>query len=162
MTYDWSKVSPLKQPIQTTSEDVIFSGHGAYTFHGETTVPKGVEFWTLAVPAASIADATGQMLESMQKISMLGITTATPGRLATITPTVYAAGATLPNYVLQAPNGLVLKPNGPHLLGVTGDTSLSELWQRVAPFVKPGKTVRCFWAACTAVEGARNQMVLAQ
>lgn len=162
MNYEWRNVTPLEQPIQTTGEDVILSGHGAYTFNGETTVPDGIEFHTLAVPAASIADATGQMLESMQKITMLGITTGTPGTLATMVPTVYSAGAKVPNYVLQAPNDLRLTPNGPHLLGVTEDTLLSALWQRVIPFVKAGKTVRCFWAACSAVDGAKNQMVLAK
>jgi hypothetical protein len=42
-------------------------------------------------------------------------------------------------YVLQAPNGITLKPGGPHVLGVTQDTYLSDLWQRVKPFLQQGK-----------------------
>jgi hypothetical protein len=63
-------------------------------------------------------------------------------------------------YVLQAPNGITLKPGGPHVLGVTQDTYLSDLWQRVKPFLQQGKTIRCFWAACTAIDGASNPVVV--
>lgn len=160
MTLDWSKVTPLKTPIQTTGDDVIFSGHGEYKFGGETTVPQGVELWLLAPPAASIADSTGQALENMSKISMLGLKNQHSDVLITVTPSLYQAGQKVPDYVLQAPDGIHLKPGGPHLVGVLKDTNLSDLWQRLTPFHKKGKVIRCFWAACTAIDGASNPVVL--
>lgn len=160
MTLDWQNVNNLASPIQTTGDDVIFSGHGAYRYDGETTVPAGVEFWLLAPPGASIADSTGQALEDMKKISMLGIKKTGDDILINNTPIVYSAGSLVPNYVLQAPRGIVIKPGGPHILGVESDTKLSDLWIRVQPFIKSGKTIRCYWAACTAITGATNPVVL--
>ena len=62
MTLDWSHVRKLKHPIQTTGLDVIFSGHGTFEYTGETIVPEGFEFWVLAPPGATIADARVQEL----------------------------------------------------------------------------------------------------
>ena len=45
------------------------------------------------------------------------------------------------------------------MLGVEKATALSELWKRVRLFGRPGKTTRCFWCACAAINGAQNQMV---
>ncbi|MGZ5006496.1 MAG: putative adhesin [Methylobacter sp.] len=160
MTLDWTNVTNLGSPIQTTGDDVIFSGHGAYQFDGETTVPAGVEFWLLSPPGASIADSTGQALEDMTKINKLGIKNVGSDILINNTPIVYRAGSSAPDYILQAPRGIVIKPGGPHILGVESDTKLSDLWARVQPFIKPGQTIRCYWAACTALTGATNPVVL--
>ena len=162
MALDWTNVRQLDTPLQTTGDDVIFSGHGALVLLGkktETAVPKGIELWLLAPPAASIADASGQALESMQKITRIGIQNAPGEALSTMLPIRYKAGEMAPNYVLQAPDGITLKPKGPHVLGVTADTELANLWDRVTPFIKPDKTVRCFWAACTAIDGAGNPTI---
>jgi len=163
MAYDWSKVPPLSPPLQTTGNDAIFSGHGALTnTTATTTVPPGVEMWFLSPPGASIADPTGQALENMTKITKLGLLNPGSTVLIPAPPTRYAAGQQVPDYTLYAPNGLVLKPGGPHLLGVTQATLLSALWPRLAPFIKPGQTLRCFWAACTEILGAKNPIVVFQ
>jgi hypothetical protein len=163
MPYDWSNVPPLSPPLQTTGNDVIFSGHGALpSSTATTTVPAGVEMWFLSPPGASIADPTGQALESMTKITKLGLLNQGSTVLVPSPPTRYAAGQQVPDYTLYPPNGIVLKPGGPHLLGVTEATRLSALWPRLAPFLKPGQTLRCFWAACTAIDGAKNQVILFQ
>jgi hypothetical protein len=162
MPLDWSKVALLNPPLQTTVHDAIFSGHGTLSPApptGTTTVPPNVEIWFLSPPAASIDDAAGQALENMALIKQLGIKNPGSDQLITVTPIRYTAGHQVPNYTLQAPTGIVLKPGGPHLLGVVVDTTLSDLWARLAPLVKPGVTLRCFWAACTSVAGAKNQVV---
>ena len=40
----------------------------------------------------------------------------------------------------------------PHIIGVEADTHLSDLWQRVTPFIKPNETVRVIWAACSTID----------
>jgi hypothetical protein len=162
MALDWKNVKDLKPALQTTINDVILSGHGALTNIGVTTVPANMELWVLAPPGASIADATGQALENMTKITRLGIKNPGNDVLITDTPIVYTAGKEVPDYVLQAPRGIVINPAGPHVIGVEKDTNLSALWVRVAPFIKQGMTVRVFWAACTAMAGAKNQVVVYQ
>jgi hypothetical protein len=162
MALDWKNVRDLKPALQTTSTDVILSGHGYLATTETTVVPPGIEFWVLAPPGASIADATGQALEDMSLISKLGIKNPGSDVLVNNIPVVYREGSKAPNYILQAPNGIVIKPGGPHIIGVTSDTALIELWQRVAVFVKPGQVIRCFWAACTAMAGAKNQVVVYQ
>lgn len=162
MNMDFSKISPLVPPILTTGNDVIFSGHGAFTAVGDTTVPEGVEFYMVAPLGATITDSLGQALESMEKITKLGIYSSTTRELSKVIPVIYKAGTKAPNLTLQAPNGIILNPGGPHLIGVTQDTKLSDLWVRLAPFIKHGQTIRVFWAACTAISGARNQTVYYQ
>ncbi|QJE01949.1 hypothetical protein HH212_19590 [Massilia forsythiae] len=152
----------MKHPIQTTGLDVIFSGHGTFEYTGETIVPEGFEFWVLAPPGATIADATGQALENRDLISMLGIKNPSSNVLVSDTPVHYAAGEKAPNYLLHPPRGIHLKPGGPHIIGVESPTSLSALWQRAEPFRIEGGIVRCFWAACTAIEHAKNPLVLAR
>ena len=162
MPYNWSNVKKLGETIQTTGEDVMLSGHGSYdSRHGETQVPEGVEFRVVAPLGASIADSLGQALEDMQPINYLGLKNPGSNDLISVPAvTVYRAGSMAPDYTLHAPRGIVIKPGGPHVLGVEADTQLSALWIRVAPFLKPGKTVRVYWAACTAIDGAKNQVVL--
>lgn len=162
MSLNWKNVRPLEHPLQTTPQDVILSGHGALKKVGMTLVPLGVELWVLAPPGASIADSTGQALENMTKITKLGLKIPNSVMLITDTPVVYTAGQQVPDYTLQAPRGIHINPLGPHVIGVEKDTLLSELWIRVAPFIRAGKTLRCFWAACTAMDGATNPVVLYQ
>lgn len=164
MSKSLNDVSNLSTPIQTTSADVIISGHGAYTHSGETTVPDGFELWVLGPPGASISDPLGGALESGTRITKLGIQSPTTHEWSPVVPTVYAAGTKAPDYSLYAPRGLQLKPGGPHLIGVEGSSGqkLSTLWARVQPFAKPGKKVRVFWAACSAIAGAKNQVVCHQ
>jgi hypothetical protein len=162
MSLNWNKISPLPLPITTTPSDVMLSGHGAFLFNGNTTVPSGMEFWVMAPPGASISDSLGQALESMAKITKLGIYSQQTNELSPISPVIYKSGQTVPNYILQSPNGITLKPGGPHLIGVSSSTMLSELWARVAPFSIKNKTIRVFWAACSAIDKAENQIVYYQ
>jgi hypothetical protein len=162
MTLDWSKVAPLAKPIQTNAADVVCSGHGAFTYKGNTNVPAGIEFWTLAPPGASLADSAGQALESGARITKVGLKNPNSDVLITNTPIVRSAGQEVPNYILQAPRGIIIKPGVAHLIGVEQDTTLEALWPRILAFAKPGVTIRCFWAACTVLDGATNPVVLVQ
>lgn len=160
LTLNWSGVAPLSPPLTTTPDDVILSGHGAFKFHGETPVPQGFEFWQLAPLGASIADSLGQSLESMKEIVKLGLKNRGSTNLITMFPIIYGAGEMAPNLILQAPRGIIIKPGGPHVIGVEIDTPLSDLWVRVEPFRKEGEVVRVFWAACSVILGAKNPVVL--
>lgn len=162
MSYNWNGVQPLSNPIQTNGNDVILSGHGAFNFNGMTIVPQGIEFWSLAPPAASIADSLGQALENRTMINYLGIINSGNNTVMTTQPFIYKAGMSVPNYTLYPPDGLKIAPGGPHIIGVASQQSLNNLWANVQPFVKPGQTIRVFWAACTAVAGAKNQVVIYQ
>jgi hypothetical protein len=160
MPFNWSDISPLSPPLKTTGEDVILSGHGSFEFNGETQVPAGVELWVLAPPGGSISDDLGGALESMEVIHKLGVVSPTTHSLSPIPPTRYVAGKSAPNYTLHPPRGIVVKPGGPHIIGSEKDTNLADLWARVQPFVKAGKTTRVFWAACSALSGAKNKVVI--
>jgi hypothetical protein len=162
MALDWTNVKILNRPLQTTGNDVIFSGHGRLSTTGTTTVPPQMELWVLAPPGATIADETGQDLENMMRITQLGIKNPGSDVLINDTPIVYTAGMQPPNYVLSAPRGIHITPGGPHVIGVEEDTRLSDLWVRAQPFMRPGKVLRCFWAACTAMRGAKNPVILAR
>ncbi len=158
--YNWSGVAKLKPPIQTTSDDVVLSGHGAFRFDGETIVPDGFECWLLAPLGAGIADSLGQAIESKTKITKLGLKNVGSTDLITVNPIVYGAGEAMPNLVLQPPRDIVIKPGGPHVIGVEETTPLADLWQRVIPFRKTGKVVSVYWAACSVIAGATNPVVL--
>lgn len=160
MSYDWTNVKPLASPIKTNSNDVILSGHGALASSGTTIIPIGVELWIMAPPGATIEDELGQALESQTAISYLGIANPGSNILINNTPVVYRSGVSVPDYILSPPNGITIKPGGPHIIGVTSNQNLSNLWARVTPLLLPGKTTRVFWAACTAIAGAKNQMVV--
>ena len=62
--------------FQTTSDDIVLSGHGATLPQsaGVTKVPNGVEFITFGPPGSSITDQLGQMLEGGHYISNLFVT----------------------------------------------------------------------------------------
>ena len=160
MALDWKNVKQLQPPLQTTGDDVILSGHGGLTNTNTTRVPAFVELWLLAPPGASVADETAQALENMTKLTQLGLKNPNSDVLVNDTLIVYTAGKDVPDYTLTAPRGIIIDPQGPHVIGVEQNTRLSELWVRVQPFVKPGKTLRVFWAACTAMAGAKNPVVI--
>ena len=149
-------------PIQATKDDVVFSGHGAIEAgQGNTTVPKGVKFVVLAPPAASVSNDLCQAVENGSAISGLLIVSPTTKEKSPTNPLIYQAGSSCPNYVLHPINPGWLKPRVPHLMGVTQKTPLSDLWNRVTPFIKDGKTITVYWAACTALGGATNPVVIA-
>lgn len=156
MPYDFSSISPLSMPIQTTGNDVVLSGHGLYDLSGETIIPAGVELWVLAPPGSLLSDATGGALEHMDRITKLAVVSPKTKALSPVTPTRYAAGSKAPNYTLTAPRGLDVRPNGPHILGVESRTYLDALWARVQVFVKPGAKVRVFWACCAELKGQQQ------
>lgn len=158
--YNWSAVQTINPPIQATSNDVVMSGHGSFEFKGETLVPEGIEFCVLAPLGASISDSLGQMIESGSQIKKLGLKSKSTNDLINVQQQTYNAGDVAPNYILHAPRGIIIKPGIPHIIGVEKSTELSDLWIRVQPFIKPGKTIKVFWAACSAIRGAKNQVVL--
>ncbi|MDA8231757.1 MAG: hypothetical protein M0006_10500 [Magnetospirillum sp.] len=162
MPIDWSQISVLDPILRTTPDDVVISGHGSYEFDGETAVPAGFELWVPGPPGSTLTDALGGALEHCDPITKLAIRSRTTDSLSPVQPTIYRARANAPDYRLHSPRGITIRPGGPHIIGVEGDDTLSALWARVQPFAKAGRTIRVFWAACTAITGARNQTVLHQ
>lgn len=160
MPYDWSKISPLNPSLATTGTDVVISGHGSYEFNGETQVPAGFELWVMAPPGGSISDPLGGALEHGDTITKIAVASQQSATLNAVPITKYAAGKAAPNYVLHAPRNLNLRPGGPHVIGVEENTKLSDLWTRVQTFARPQQTTRVFWAACSAIAGAKNQVVV--
>jgi len=157
MALDWKNVADLKDPIQTTVNDLVLSGHGKLDLaNGETTVPENIECVFLVPPGAAIMDSTGQALESMTKIVKLGIKNPDSDVLITNTPVRYSAGKKAPNYTLYPPEGLVLGSDGPRLIVVNEARTLHELWELIKPLRTEGKTLRCFWSACTSISGGEK------
>ena len=153
---DFKKIRPLQKPIQTASADVVLAGHGSYEHKGETKVPAGVELWIMGPPGSALAVPTGAALWHGEKITKLAILSKKTKELSPHQPVIYKAGQKAPNYTLHSPIGVDIRPGGPHVLGVEGHQTLDALWPRLKPFLKTGKTVRVFWAACTAVKGAEE------
>jgi hypothetical protein len=147
--------------IQATAQDVVFSGHGKVEFNGETRVPPGFKLVLLSPPGASISDDLGGKLESGKQISGLEIISPKTGGASPTQPIIYNAGDSAPNLILQNPERLKLKPGKPHMIGSLENVSLNDLWQRAEKFLEPGKTITCYWAACTVLRGASNPVVVA-
>jgi hypothetical protein len=148
--------------IKATKDDVVFSGHGAIEqVQGNTTVPKGVKLVVLAPPAASVSNDLCQAVEFGSAISSLLIVSPKTKETSPTNPVIYQAGSSCPNYVLSPIDPGWLKAGVPHLMGVTQKTPLSDLWSRVEQFIKDGKTITVYWAACTALGGATNPVVTA-
>ena len=142
--------------IQTTKNDVVFSGHGAVLPEAGrvTRVPNGVEFYMFGPPGITITDALGQKLEGGIAISRLFITSPRTGSPSPLQPTIVTeASGAIPNLRLSAPRQLAIGGQGvvPHIIGVEAETDLTTLWQRLTPFRKQGQTLRVFWAACTSM-----------
>jgi hypothetical protein len=156
MNLNWKNVRPYAFPIQTTKDDLIFNGHGAYQSDGDTTtVPDRVELWLLAPIGASISYDTGWALANMKKISRLDIKNPGFDILFDNMPMIYPAGSKAPNLILPPDRRITIKPFSPAVLGVKEDTKLSELWK----FIKPDKTIRCYWAACSDPEDTEYAVV---
>ncbi|MGC6536102.1 MAG: putative adhesin [Candidatus Puniceispirillaceae bacterium] len=142
--------------FQTTSDDVVLSGHGATLPQNARTtkVPNGVEFITFGPPGSSITDQLGQMLEGGIYISNLFVTSPETNERSPLTPSAFtAASGDIPNLLLSGPRDIEIAGMGavPHIIGVEADTHLGNLWQRVKPFIKPNRTVRVIWAACSSL-----------
>lgn len=148
--------------IQATAKDVVFSGHGKVVLNGETMVPAGFKLVLLSPPGASISDDLGGKLESGAKINGLEIVSPKTHSKSPTQTIVYNAGESAPNLVLQNPDKLKLKPGVPHMIGTFENIELNHLWQRAEQFLEPGKTITCYWAACTALSGASNPVVIAK
>lgn len=147
--------------IQATSNDVLCSGHGAIQIQsGETLVPAGVRLVILAPPAASVANSLASKLESGAVINKLEIVSPQTGQKSPTQPIIYDAGKQAPNYILYPIDGSWLQPGVAHIVGVSQATTLDQLWPRITAFVKPGTTINCYWAACTALQGATNAIVV--
>lgn len=142
--------------FQTTTDDLILSGHGATLpdEHRETRLPVGVEFVMFGPPGTSITDNLGQMLEGGTYISNMFYISPKTGDRSPITPTILtSASGPIPNLSLSAPRDIEVGGMGvvPHIIGVEADTHLDDLWQRVKPFIKENKTLRVIWGACSSL-----------
>ncbi|NEP13852.1 MAG: hypothetical protein F6K14_27355 [Symploca sp. SIO2C1] len=147
--------------IQAISNDVLCSGHGSVELgKGETVVPQGIRFVVLAPPAASVANSLASKLESGAVINGLEILSPKTGEKIPTQPIIYDEGKNVPNYILHPIDGSWLKPGVAHIVGVAQATPLAELWPRITIFTIPNKTIDCFWAACTALKGATNPVVI--
>lgn len=147
--------------IQATASDVLCSGHGAIQLDlGETEVPKGINFIVLAPPAGSVANSLASKLESGAKIEALEIVSPITQEKTPTEPIIYEEGQKVPNYLLYPIDGDWLKPGVAHIIGVSEATTLGDLWPRINSFVSGDKTINCFWAACTALKDAKNQVVV--
>lgn len=160
MPNNLSAVPELSKAIITKEGDVIVSGHGSYSGVGETTVPPGVELWVMGPPGSCITDALGGALEKGVKIKKLAIKSKKTGEFIAVEPIVYKAGSKAPDYELHSPRGLHLQPGKPHVIGTEGAVRLSALWARIVPLANKSGTTRVFWAACAAMTGASNQVVV--
>ncbi|MBD2499262.1 putative adhesin [Anabaena azotica] len=158
-----SRLSTALPLIKATKDDFVCSGHGAMpqkNIGKEIRVPDGVRLVVLAPPAASVSNDLCQGVESGNAIPGLKILSPTTGDYSPTQPVTYEAGSSCPNYSLYPIDGSWLKPGLPHLITVENETSLQDLWSRITPFTKPGKIINVYWAACTALSGAKNQVVV--
>lgn len=149
--------------IQTTSDDVVFSGHGSsLPAAGKVTrVPAGVEFYLLAPPGASITNRLGQALERGERITSLFIKSKITNQFSPHRYSVYTSDTgDVPNMVLHPPRGLDMSGQiVPHVIGVEKSTDLHDLWTRAKPFIDPRGTTRIFWAACSSMRHGRSPCV---
>lgn len=142
--------------FQTTSDDVIFSGHGVtLPAAGRITrVPEGVDFYMFGPPGVSMTDKLGQMLEGGIYISNLFITSPKTRERTALKPTVLTSDSgSIPNLGLIAPRNLKIAGMGvvPHIIGVEANTHLHDLWQRLKPFLQPNRKIRVIWGACSSI-----------
>ena len=149
--------------IQTTSDDIVFSGHGSsLPAAGKVTrVPAGVEFYLLAPPGAGITNRLGQALERGERITTLYIQSKVTREFSPHRYAVYTSETgDIPNMVLHPPRGLEISGEiVPHLIGVERETDLHDLWARAKPFIKPRAITRVFWAACSSLKPGGNPCV---
>lgn len=173
---NWKKIPKLKTPICPTADDVVISGHGNYGSRkkrvvGDTVVPEGFEFVQLAPLGATLTVTAGCKLDAGQPIRKLGIISPITGEIAAHQPIVYKAGDLVPNLTLFSPFDetdpasdlpIVFRPDGPkgiYLERGAPDQSLDSLWERVEAHRQPGKIVRVYWSACSAMPDASEPLV---
>lgn len=142
-------------PIQTTKDDVVFSGHGISRLANKrvTRVPEGVEFHLIAPPGASISDPLGHALEIGEYIKTLYLQSHITEEYSPHEYSTYTSkSGDVPNLVLFPPRDLDIFGNiVPHLIGVEEPTNLHDLWARIHKFIVRNQTIRVFWAACSAL-----------
>ena len=137
--------------MQTTTHDWVISGHGSTSTASQpaqTRVPAHVQLVLLAPPGAALSMRLGQALERGQHIARL--TLRQHGRDNPHRETVYAPGSLAPNLTLHfiAPHDIGT-PTVPHVIGVSADTTLDQLWPRIPA---TGGVVTVYWAACTDID----------
>jgi hypothetical protein len=165
-TNDWGDVKTLNQPIRTTGNDVVFSGHGAIVTVDDdpdipldTQVPEGMEFWTLGPMGSLLIITLANALEYGDEIVELGLRTPNSNRLISVKPKVFGAGETVPNLILKPKSLYDFDPEGPHVKSVGDLSHLHELWPQAEMHRQPGKTLRVFWGACMGVfEGGPDEV----
>jgi len=137
--------------LQTTTNDWVISGHGSTataTKPAETTVPAHVRLVLLAPPGAFLSNRLGQALERGDKIDKLVLRQS--GRDNSHSPSVYEPGSKAPNLTLHfiSPRNIGT-PVVPHVIGVTENTQLNDIWARIPA---SSKVVTVYWAACSNVD----------
>ncbi len=159
-------------PITTTSNDVIFVGHGTYQGGAQNfTVPAGVELWMLQPVGSAITDGPVTALVGNTAIDRL-ILCQTNGECDDFhtlgLPQRIAAGQQAPNLILHDLADLkalvqAAIPRGPnHVIMVTQDTNLQTLLglpdvqKMIQAHVASHTVLRVFWAACTHLQQNPN------
>lgn len=142
--------------LQATKNDWVISGHGSTsttTYPIETRVPDHIRFVLLAPPGVFLSNRLGQALERGDKIGALllrqrGVCHAHDAR-------IYEPGQVAPNLTLHfiSPRAIGT-PTVPHVIGVSEDTRLSDLWQRI--IATTPEPIKVYWAACNNIDGDGN------
>ena len=140
--------------FQTTKDDVIFSGHGATDLGRghETRVPEGVELYMFGPPGTALADHVQRMLEGGVLIRRLYLISPKTKEKSTIEPAVFTSrSGAIPDLILGDSHNTKIGQKGvvPHIIGVDHPTRLHDMWSLLTPFIKPGRTLRVMWAACS-------------
>jgi hypothetical protein len=152
--------------ITTTSNDVIFCGHGTYPGGVATcALPAGAELHIMQPVGSAMTDGPVTALVAnrpIDRLVLLQSSMATNDFSALDLPTVMVGPTQVPNLILHDLDNLLpliqaVIPNGPnHVITVNQDTNLATLLARpdVAGLIKAhvanGTRLRIFWAACTA------------
>jgi hypothetical protein len=137
--------------LQTTKNDWVISGHGSTATASkpaETSVPAHVRLVLLAPPGAFLSNRLGQALERGTRIDRLVLRQ--NGRDNAHSPTVYEPGSKAPNLTLHfiGPHDIGT-PTVPHVIGVSADTLLSDVWARIPA---SSQVVTVYWAACSNID----------
>lgn len=156
--------------ITTTKDDVILVGHGTYLGGAATFIlPPGMELHiTQPVGSALTVGAAGVLLANKTVDRAVLVQPSKKyddfANLGLAAGTVYKAGDRAPNLVLHDLGALkaslqdLAKLGGGHVVYVSADTLLADMLKNdatvksaLALAVQAKKTLRVYWAACTAM-----------
>jgi len=163
--------------ITTTSNDVIFCGHGTYPGGADICdLPAGTEFWITQPVGSVMTDGPVSALVGNRVIDRLTMQWG-KGEDQQVDdlpdlglPQVLTGPARIPNLILHDLGTLLpliqaATPRGPHhVITVTEDTDLRTLLARpdvqalTRAHVQAGTRLRIFWATCTAPDANQDNL----